>query len=334
MSTQTLAQFLEQHQAQHQLDAQLIALIQQIAASCRRIHQAVRQGALGGVLGSLEQQNVQGETQKKLDVMANDFMLEGNQQGGCVAAMASEEMDHHYAIPAEYSKGPYLLLFDPLDGSSNIDVNVSVGTIFSVLKAPTGTEITDDSFLQNGRQQHAAGYAIYGPQTMLLFSLGHGVFGFTLEPNRDEWLLTHVDIKIAPETAEFAINMSNFRHWDEAIRHYVKDCLAGTEGPRAKNFNMRWIASMVADVHRIMMRGGIFMYPWDKRDPSKPGKLRLMYEANPMSFLVEQAGGKAINADKAILDVDPQGLHQRLSVILGSAQEVQTVADYYQKHKQ
>ncbi len=323
---------LENHLASlADVDDTLRTLLLSVAQSCTRISAAVARGALGGVLGSLESENVQGEVQKKLDVLSNALLIESNERNGCLAAMASEEMDTLYPIPDDCERGPYLLLFDPLDGSSNIDVNVSIGTIFSVLRAPRQTGVHEEDFLQPGTRQVAAGYAVYGPQTMLVLTLGQGVAGFTMDPATQEWVLTHPQITIPADTAEFAINMSNMRHWESPVRRYIQDCLAGETGPLGKNYNMRWIASMVADVHRILMRGGLFMYPRDARASGKKGKLRLMYEANPMSLLVEQAGGAAIDGDQRILDVQPEALHQRLGVILGSRNEVELVKRYHQE---
>ncbi|TXI33551.1 MAG: class 1 fructose-bisphosphatase, partial [Aquipseudomonas alcaligenes] len=245
-----------------------------------------------------------------------------------------EEMDNAYQIPGKYPKGAYLLVFDPLDGSSNIDVNVSVGTIFSVLRCPDRNgesgDLGEEAFLQPGTQQVAAGYAIYGPQTMLMLTLGDGVMGFTLDREMGSFVLTHENIRVPESTAEFAINMSNQRHWEAPVQRYVSELLAGKEGPLGKNYNMRWIASMVADVHRILTRGGLFMYPRDAREPEKPGKLRLMYEANPMSMLIEQAGGAATNGTQRILDIQPESLHQRVAVFLGSKEEVERVTGYHQ----
>jgi fructose-1,6-bisphosphatase I len=243
--------------------------------------------------------------------------------------MASEEMEDIYVVPNRYPQGEYLLLFDPLDGSSNIDVNVSIGTIFSVLRKPEGSQVSEQDFLQAGSKQVAAGYCVYGPQTTLVLTVGNGVAMFTLDREQGSFVLTQENIQIPADTQEFAINMSNMRHWDAPIKRYVDECLAGKEGPREKDFNMRWIASMVADVHRILTRGGIFMYPWDKREPNKPGKLRLMYEANPMGWLIEQAGGAATNGKERILDINPTQLHQRVSVILGSKNEVERVTGYH-----
>jgi len=305
-------------------------LIEVVARSCKTISHAVSKGALGEVLGSAGSENVQGEVQKKLDVISNEMLLEANEWGGHLAAMASEEMEEIFPIPNRYPKGEYLLLFDPLDGSSNIDVNVSIGTIFSVLKAPDGMGTpTEADFLQCGARQVAAGYAVYGPQTVLVLTTGNGVNCFTLDREMGSWVLTQRNMRIPSETKEFAINASNARHWYPPVKRYVDEMLAGETGPRAKNFNMRWIASMVADVHRILNRGGIFMYPADAREPDKPGKLRLMYEANPMSFIVEQAGGAATNGKQRILDIQPQKLHERVAVFLGSRSEVERVTSYH-----
>ena len=325
---------VEQQRAKGNIPPTLRLLLEVVARSCKSISRAVNQGALGGVLGSAGSENVQGEVQKKLDIIANEELIQANEWGGHLAAMASEEMDDIHIVPNRYPQGEYLLLFDPLDGSSNIDVNVSIGTIFSVLKKTTpASDVTTQDFLQAGRQQVAAGYCVYGPQTTLVLTVGDGVCMFTLDKEEGAFILTQEGVQIPSETQEFAINMSNMRHWDAPVKRYVDECLAGTEGVRGKNFNMRWIASMVADVHRILMRGGIFMYPWDKREPNKPGKLRLMYEANPMSWLVEQAGGASTNGLQAILDIKPSDLHERVSVILGSKSEVERVTQYHLQTK-
>src|SRR5690606_20752017 len=309
MKRKTLTQYLvEQQRKKQAVSAEVRLLIETVARACKAISHAVSKGALGGVLGSLETENVQGEVQKKLDVLSNEILLEANEWGGHLAAMASEEMETIHRIPNRYPKGENLLLFDPLDGSSNIDVNVSIGTIFSVLHAPhhaSGREADENDFLQAGSQQVAAGYAVYGPQTMLVLTIGNGVVGFTLDREMGSWVLTHERLSIPADTKEFAINMSNMRHWAPPVKRYIDECLAGKTGPLGKDYNMRWVASMVADVHRIMTRGGIFMYPWDAREPGKPGKLRLMYEANPMSMIVEQAGGAAIDGKQRILDIQP-----------------------------
>ena len=313
---------------------ELRLLLEVVARACKRISLAVTKGALGEVLGSAGSENVQGEVQKKLDIIANEVLIEANEWGGHLAAMASEEMDDIYAVPHRFPKGEYLLLFDPLDGSSNIDVNVSIGTIFSVLRKQNDDPQAIDpvsaaDFLQAGKQQVAAGYCVYGPQTTLVLTVGDGVAVFTLDREQGSFVLTAEDIRIPEDTKEFSINMSNMRHWDEPVKRYIDECLQGRQGPRGKDFNMRWVASMVADVHRIMTRGGVFMYPWDKREPNKPGKLRLMYEANPMAWLIEQAGGAATNGRQRILDIQPTQLHERVSVVLGSKNEVERVTAYH-----
>jgi fructose-1,6-bisphosphatase I len=321
---------VEQQREDGHIPSQLRLLIEVVARACKSISLAVNKGALGGVLGTAQSENVQGEMQKKLDIIANEVLIEANEWGGHLAAMASEEMDGIYAVPNRYPQGEYLLLFDPLDGSSNIDVNVSIGTIFSVLRKPEGEQqVLLSDFLQPGHQQVAAGYCIYGPQTTLVLTVGDGVAMFTLDREQGSFVLVAQNVQIPPDTQEFAINMSNMRHWAAPVRRYVDECLQGREGPRGKDFNMRWIASMVADVHRILTRGGIFMYPWDKREPDRAGKLRLMYEANPMGWLVEQAGGAACNGHQRILDLHPSQLHERVSVILGSRNEVQRVMSYH-----
>ncbi len=328
-----LTQYLvEQQRKKGNVSADVRLLLETVARACKAIGHAVSKGALGGVLGSLDSENVQGEVQKKLDVLSNEILLEANEWGGNLAAMASEEMDTLHRIPDDYPKGENLLLFDPLDGSSNIDVNVSIGTIFSVLQVPEEArhrDIEEADFLQAGIKQVAAGYAVYGPQTMLVLTVGDGVAAFTLDKEMGSWVLTTERLQIPEDTAEFAINMSNMRHWEAPVKRYVDECLQGVEGPLAKNYNMRWIASMVADVHRILTRGGVFMYPRDQRASVREGKLRLMYEANPMSMLVEQAGGLAIDGEQRILDLQPHALHQRTGVILGSKNEVERIQQYH-----
>ena len=325
---------IEQQRVHGRIPPELRLLIEVVARACKRIAISVHKGALGEVLGTAGSENVQGEVQKKLDIIANEVLIEANEWGGHLAAMASEEMEGIYAVPNRYPQGEYLLLFDPLDGSSNIDVNVSIGTIFSVLKKrredpSTIDPVSEADFLQPGNQQAAAGYCIYGPQTTLVLTVGDGVVMFTLDSESGSWVLTQENVQIPADTKEFAINMSNMRHWDAPVKRYVDECLQGVEGPRGKDFNMRWIASMVADVHRILSRGGIFMYPWDKREPNKAGKLRLMYEANPMGWIVEQAGGLVTNGRQRVLDLVPGQLHERVSVILGSKNEVERVTRYH-----
>ena len=317
---------VEEQRHNNSIPAELRLLIEVVARACKTISHAVGKGALGEVLGSAGSENVQGEVQKKLDIISNEILLEANEWGGHLAAMASEEMETIHPIPHRYPKGEYMLLFDPLDGSSNIDVNVSIGTIFSVLKAPDGmAEPTEKDFMQPGSKQVAAGYAVYGPQTVLVLTTGNGVNCFTLDREMGSWVLTHRNMQIPVDTREFSINTSNARHWHPPVTAYINELLAGKTGPRGSDFNMRWIASMVADVHRVLSRGGIFMYPADAREPDKPGKLRLMYEANPMAFIVEQAGGAATNGVMRILDIQPEKLHQRVPVFLGSKNEVERV---------
>lgn len=306
---------------------ELAVLIDTVAVAGKDIAQRLQLGAMSGILGSAGEENVQGETQKKLDVISNDLLKELLLQCGVVRALASEEEE---SIVEGSEQGQYLICFDPLDGSSNIDINSMVGTIFSVFAGPQGQPVSEQDFLKPGREQVAAGYILYGPSVMLVLTTGSGVQMYTLDQRIGEFVLTEPKVTIAPDTKEFAVNMSNQRFWAPAMQQYIADLLAGSEGPRQKNFNMRWVAAMVADVHRILCRGGLFTYPWDNRDPGKPGKLRLMYEANPMGMLVEQAGGKACTDSGAILDIQPQQIHQRVPVILGSANEVEACLAYHQ----
>ena len=327
----TLTQFIiEEQRRVVGATGDFTSLLNDIVTAIKVISNAVNKGDLMGVLGSAGSENIQGETQKKLDVITNDVMLQSNEWAGHLAAMASEEMEDIYPIPGQFPRGKYLLVFDPLDGSSNIDVNISVGTIFSVLRCPEDVIApTAADFIQPGTKQVAAGYALYGPSTMLMLTTGQGVNGFTLDRDVGEFLLTHRNVRITPDSREFAINTSNERFWEEPVQRYVQECLQGKEGPRGENFNMRWVASMVAEVHRILIRGGIFMYPKDTKDPKMAGKLRLMYEANPMSFIVEQAGGLSSTGRERIMDIQPTGLHQRIPVILGSRNEVERVISYH-----
>jgi fructose-1,6-bisphosphatase I len=329
----TITQFIIEEQRQIRgASGDFTSLLNDIVTACKVISNMVNQGALIGVLGSLETSNVQGETQKKLDVISNEVFIKSNEWAGHLAAMASEEMDEIYPIPAQYPRGKYLLLFDPLDGSSNIDVNVSVGTIFSILRCPEGVENpTEKDFLQPGTKQVCGGYALYGPSTMMVLTTGRGVNGFTLDQNIGEFILSHPNLKIAEETVEFAINMSNMRFWEPPMKRYIDECLAGKLGPRGKDFNMRWIASMVAEVHRILARGGVFMYPVDSKTKDKGGRLRLLYEANPMSFIIEQAGGMSTTGQERIMEIQPSGLHQRVAVMLGSKQEVERIIAYHRE---
>ena len=352
----TLTRFLiEERRRYPNASGDLNALLLDVAIACKRISRLVAFGELYDVLGNHARShsaqnnpspvgapsdqpasasetsvNIQGEVQKKLDVYSNQIFLATNEWGGHLAGMASEEMELPYQIPVSYPRGKYLLVFDPLDGSSNIDVNVSVGSIFSILRAPeAGRDVVVEDFLQAGLEQVAAGYAIYGPMTMLVLSVGNGVSGFTLDPNIGDFMLTHPDMKVPENTREFAINSSNSRFWEAPIKRYVDECLAGASGPRGMDFNMRWIASMVAEAHRILTRGGVFMYPRDTKDVNKPGRLRLLYEANPIGFIIEQAGGRSSTGRQAMLNVKPKSLHQRVPVVFGSKNEVERIERYH-----
>jgi len=338
----TLTQYLiEERRRFPDSKGEFNALILDVALACKAIARAVAMGELGGLYGDHAAQeggavNVQGETQKKLDVLSNDLFIRVNEWAGHLAGMASEEMTDPYQIPGKYPRGKYLLVFDPLDGSSNIDVNVSVGSIFSILRAPqdaidSGRDLVEADFLQAGATQLAAGYALYGPTTMLVLTVGNGVSAFTLEPNLGEFMLTHPKLQVPVDTQEFAINASNSRFWEPPIKRYVDECLAGKSGERGKDFNMRWIASMVAEAHRILMRGGVFMYPRDTKDLSKPGRLRLLYEANPIGMIMEQAGGRASTGREPMLSVTPTGLHQRIGLVFGSKNEVERIERYHRE---
>ncbi|MFM0500040.1 class 1 fructose-bisphosphatase [Paraburkholderia caffeinilytica] len=333
----TLTQFLiEERRRYPDATGDFNALILDVAMACKQIARTIAVGALGEVqVADAGAINVQGEVQQRLDVLSNEVFLRVNEWGGHLAGMASEELEFPYPIPPHYPRGKYLLAFDPLDGSSNLDVNVSVGSIFSVLRAPERcidgkeSEVIEQDFLQQGYQQVAAGYALYGPSTMFVLTVGNGVSAFTLDPNLCEFFLTHANLTVPEETHEFAINASNSRFWEAPVKRYISECLAGKTGPRGKDFNMRWIASMVAEAHRILMRGGVFMYPRDNRNLDKAGRLRLLYEANPIAFIMEQAGGRASTGRQSILSVQPSSLHQRIGVILGSKNEVERIERYY-----
>ncbi|WP_205873604.1 class 1 fructose-bisphosphatase [Mycobacterium camsae] len=329
----TLVKFLIEERRRHpDASGELNSLILDVALACKAISTRVAQGELGGVLGAADVVNVQGEVQQKLDVLANDYFLRATEWGGQISGMASEELAEPYQLPTQYPRGKYLLIFDPLDGSSNIDVNVSVGSIFSILRAPEpGVDPSVDDFLQPGSQQVCAGYAIYGPSTMLVLTVGTGVHAFTLDPALGEFVLTRPNIQIPRTTGEFAINASNRRFWEPAVQRYIDECLAGRTGPRGKDFNMRWVASLVAETHRILTRGGVFLYPRDAKDPARPGRLRLLYEASPIAFLVEQAGGLASTGRGRLMDLVPNGLHQRVPLIFGAADEVELIEEYHRK---
>ena len=323
MSNLTLSQFLQQEKGN--LTPELAQVIDTIAATCKTIDQALQKGALAGILGSAGNENVQGETQKKLDVISNDYLIDALKVHPHVGGLASEELDDF--TPAQ-ENGEYLVLFDPLDGSSNIDINMCVGTIFSILPAKNAITQAQD-FMQAGTQQVAAGYVLYGPSTMMALRVGNGVAFFTLDPETQTFLLTTENVQVSADTQEFAINASNQRHWEQPVKQYIEELLAGKTSVREKDFNMRWVACMVGDVHRILCRGGIFLYPYDLKDPKKAGRLRLMYEANPMSMLIEQAGGASTTGRVRILEIEPTELHQRVPVIIGSKNEVERVTSYH-----
>ncbi|EXH50579.1 class 1 fructose-bisphosphatase [Acinetobacter baumannii] len=323
MSNLTLSQFLQQEKGN--LTPELAQVIDTIAATCKIIDQALQKGALAGILGSAGNENVQGETQKKLDVISNDYLIDALKVHPHVGGLASEELDDF--TPAQ-ENGEYLVLFDPLDGSSNIDINMCVGTIFSILPAKNAVTQAQD-FMQAGTQQVAAGYVLYGPSTMMALTVGNGVAFFTLDPETQTFLLTTENVQVSADTQEFAINASNQRHWEQPVKQYIEELLAGKTSVREKDFNMRWVACMVGDVHRILCRGGIFLYPYDLKDPKKAGRLRLMYEANPMSMLIEQAGGASTTGRVRILEIEPTELHQRVPVIIGSKNEVERVTSYH-----
>lgn len=328
----TLTQFIiEQQRGLPDASGTFSMLLNNIVTACKAISHLVNRGNLVGVLGSAESENVQGEVQKKLDIITNDIMVNALNWTGHLAGMASEEVDDIISIPEQYPKGKYLALFDPLDGSSNIDVNLAVGTIFSILRCREGVDAAVEDFLRKGSEQVCAGFVLYGPSTMMVLTTGHGVNGFTLDQDIGEFILTHPNMRIPEETSEFAINMSNQRFWETPVQRYIDECLQGTDGPRGKNFNMRWIASLVAEVYRILTRGGVFLYPLDLRDQSKSGKLRIMYEANPMAFIIEQAGGACSTGHERILDIKPTGIHQRVPLVLGSKKEVERIEAYHRE---
>ncbi len=329
----TFARFVAEEQRRSpEAWGDLGALLVDLAAALKTIAGLLARGALAGVLEDVASENGEGERQKKMDVLANDIVLGACERGGRVAALASEEMDEPYLVPGRYRRGRYLLVFDPLDGSSNLDVNVGVGTIFSVLERPERGEIGVEAFLQPGGRQVCAGYALYGPSTLLVLTTGRGVQAFTLDPALGDFVLTHPALRVPDETREFAINTSNERFWEPPVRRYVEECVAGRAGPRGVDFNMRWVASMVADVHRILVRGGVFLYPRDGRDTLRRGRLRLLYEGAPMAMIVEQAGGLGSTGRGRLLDVVPGALHERVPVILGSRREVERIVRYHADH--
>lgn len=326
----TLTQFLiEERRRYPGARGELNSLILNVALACKAIAKRVAYGALGAAATT----NVQSETQQRLDLVAHDLFLRANEWGGVISGMVSKELEAPHLIPERYLRGKYLLAFDPLDGSSNIDVNASVGSIFSILGAPNpGANAAAEDFLQSGSEQVCAGYAIYGPSTMIVLTVGTGVHGFTLEPQLGEFILTHPAIQVQAATNEFAINASNNRFWEPAVTRYVEECLAGSTGPRDKDFNMRGVASLVAETHRILTRSGVFLYPRDTKDPAKPGQLRLLYEANPVALLIEQAGGLASTGRARVLDIAPEDMHQRIPFIFGAREEVERIEQYHRDH--
>jgi fructose-1,6-bisphosphatase I / sedoheptulose-1,7-bisphosphatase len=325
----TLTQYLiEERRRYPKASGSFNSVILALALACKALSRKVAYGGLPGTNG--ETPGSRAQPQQQLDVLANNAFLQCVQWGGHVRGVLSQEMEDPWLATGEATAGDYLLAVSPLDGSSNIDVNLSVGSIFSVLRAPPDRSATRvDDFLQPGSRQVAAGYALYGPATMLVLTVGHGTHGFTLNPELGEFLLTHRDMKIPEQTDEFAINASNSRFWEPPIRRYVEECLHGRNGAREKDFNMRWIASMVAEAHRILNRGGVFMYPRDTKEPRIPGHLRLVYECNPIGMLIEQAGGRASTGESPILEVSPTSPHQRIGFVFGSRQEVERIERYH-----
>lgn len=328
----TLTQFIiEQQRGLPNASGTFSLLLNNIVTACKKISHLVNRGNLIGVLGSAGSENIQGEVQKKLDIITNEIMVDALNWTGNLAGMLSEEVDGIIPIADKYPKGKYLALFDPLDGSSNIDINLAVGTIFSILRCREGVDPAEEDFLRKGIEQVCAGFVLYGPSTMMILTTGHGVNGFTLDQDIGEFILTHSNMCVPEETNEFAINISNQRFWEHPIQRYIDECLAGSQGIREKDFNMRWVASLVADVYRILTRGGIFLYPYDSRDPKKPAKLRLLYEANPMAFIIEQAGGLCSTGRERVLAIKPLALHQRIPLVLGSKSEVERVEQYHRE---
>ena len=319
----TLANYLDAHASNPALN-DVITTVTDVG---KTISQLLRKGALADILGEAGNQNVQGEEQKKLDVLANDLLLDALAKNSHCAGVASEELDD--ATPAN-ADGSLLVLFDPLDGSSNIDINMAVGTIFSILPYQRQGQISENSdFLQAGNQQLAAGYLLYGTSTVLALTIADNVVMFSLDPDTNEYVLIEENVTIDIDTSEYAINASNYRYWRAPMQQYVDELIAGKTGVRGRDFNTRWVAAMVGDVHRILCRGGIFTYPFDTKYANKAGKLRLMYEANPMSLLIERAGGAATDAVNRILDIAPTDIHQRVPVVLGSKNEVEYVRNLH-----
>lgn len=330
----TLTQFLIEERRRHpDASGELNGLILDIALASKAISRAVARGAVDRALEATPPANVEGVRDRNLERLANDIFLRSSEWGGHLAGMMSRAMDRTSTIPQHYPRGSYLLVFDPLDGATNLDVNVTVGSVFSILRAPKPHDDAEAAdFLQCGRMQVCAGYAIYGPATMLVLTVGTGVHGFTLDPMLGEFFLTHPALCIPPATCEFAIDASNSRRWQPAVERYVAECLAGQAGPRAKDFHMRWIASLVAETHRILMRGGVFLDPRDLRSPGGTSQASLLHAANPVAFIVEQAHGRAITGRCDVLDAQPESLQQRTGLIFGSCEEVERIERYHRDY--
>ena len=324
-----LEDFLSEKLSETEAKQRLASVVKVLATTVIQVANLIESAPLAGQLGKLEHENVQGEQQATLDLLTNDFFVTNLQACDAISGIVSEELDDAILLGKDFSKPNYLAVFDPLDGSSNIEVNVAVGSIFSILNAPVGRATQAADFLQEGSQQVLAGYAIYGPSTILVLTFGEGVQCFTLDKTTSDFVLTQANMRVPEDTQEFAINASNARFWELPIQHYIKECQAGVTGARGKDFNMRWIASMVADVHRIMMRGGIYLYPKDSKLPAKAGRLRLLYELNPMSWLIEQAGGESSTGHERVLKLTPTDIHQRAPIVIGSKNEVERVVSYY-----
>ncbi len=323
---QTLENYLQTEAADNFIQSAVATTILCISTVVIRIAKLVARGLLAGELGKARGDDTDGDVQNELNLVANDFIIEALKTAP-VRYLVSEELDQPMLL---HEAAPLSVAIDPLDGSSNIETNATAGTIFSIF--PTiGAQYTvgDDVILQAGVNQLAAGYCIYGPHTSLVLTLGAGTHIFTLHPEDGEFYLTTANVQIAETTREFAINVSNFRHWDQHIRAYIDDCLDGEDGLRKSNYNMRWVASLVAECHRILSRGGIFLYPGDARKGYAHGRLRLLYECNPVALLIEQAGGGATTGQQRILDLKPKNVHQRAPMIFGSSREIRRVERYY-----
>ena len=335
----TLTQFLiEERRRFPEASGDFNALILDVSLACKAIARRVSFGELDGGLGDQPPPSPMDPTAAgvphTIASVSHEVFCRANEWGGHLAGMASEGLAQPFGMQTSHPRGKYLLLFDALDGASNVDVNLSMGSLFSVLRAPSAVACGDrplavDDFLQPGALQVAAGHALYGPTTMFMLTVGSGVHGFTLDPNLGEFKLTHPMVTVPEDTQAFAINASNSRFWEPPVKRYVDECLAGKTGPRGKDFNMRWIASTVAEAHRILMRGGVFLYPRDTKDPKQPGRMSLMFKANPIGLILEQAGGRASTGRGPVMQLQPQGLHQRIGLVFGSKHEVERIERYH-----